>query len=59
MFALLAGEKEPLTVGELSNVNADAESLEAPVKLMVATPPATLRLVMRSGLGPVPDLTTR
>jgi hypothetical protein len=49
----------PLTLGELSNVKAEGGSLDAPVKLMVATPPATLSLVMRSGLGLVPDLTTR
>jgi hypothetical protein len=48
----------PFTVGELNNVNAEVESLDAPVKLIVATLLATLRLVMTSGLGLVPDLTT-
>ena len=50
----------PLTVGELSNVKAEGESLEAPVKRMVAKLPATLRLVMTIGLGGVvPDFTIR
>ena len=50
----------PLTTGELSNVKAEAESLVAPVKLIVAVPPATLRFViMGEVVGLVPDLATR
>jgi hypothetical protein len=46
-----------LTVAELTSANAEAASLEAPVKLMVAVPPVTLRLVMWGR--EVPDLTIR
>jgi hypothetical protein len=49
----------PFTVGELNNVKAEGESLAAPVKLIVATPLVTLRLVITIVLGGVvPDLVT-
>ena len=48
----------PFTVGELNNVNAEGESVEAPVKLIAATPLVTVRLLMTIGFGLVPDLTT-
>ena len=48
----------PFAVGELNNVNAEEESLEAPVKLTVATPLVTLRLVITTELGVMPDLVT-
>jgi len=46
-----------LTAAELRSVNEEAVSLDAPVKLTVAVPPLTFRLVM-CGRG-VPDLRIR